>query len=166
MPDCFDNLVAIQPSEVARHVGRREKSHRQIALSFRRFGCVARSQCGGWRCRFRRVHRARCRLRRPFLMVGHPFVEDSITTPIRRCEDGLFHSLRGALRGLLPLRAIRSMLPDCEWCTNWIDGQKAFPSAHVNTGMTVASNLPRQRRWAGNYRLDTNPISGAIGPVD
>src|SRR6516165_5207987 len=105
---------------------------------------------------------ARCRSRRPFLMVGHPFVEDSITTPIRRCEDGLFHSLRGALRGLLPLRAIRSMLPDCEWCTNRIDEQKAVPYAHVNTGVPIASILSGRRAPTFDPPLDRDPPSGTL----
>jgi hypothetical protein len=98
-------------------------------------------------------------LRRPFLMVGHPFVEDSITTPIRRREDGLFHSLRGALRCLLPLATIRPMLPDCEWCTKRIDREKVAPYDHVNTGVTIASILSRPGPSAAGRPLDTyHPI--------
>jgi hypothetical protein len=96
-------------------------------------------------------------------MVGHPFVEDSITTPIRRCEDGLFHSLRGALRCLLPLRAIRSMLPDCEWCTKRIDGGKVAPYDHVNTGVTIASILSRPGHSAADRPLDTHHPIGPKG---
>src|SRR5262245_31136993 len=95
-------------------------------------------------------------------MVGHPFVEDSITTPVRRCEDGLFHSLRGALRGLLPLRAIRSILTDCECCTKRIDGQSAVPYAHVNTGVPIASIVPGRGRPMVVGPLDTHPPRGVL----
>ena len=102
-------------------------------------------------------------------MVDHPFVEDSITTPIRRRENGLFHSLRGALPIPSPLRRSTRLNPTfSEPHTKRMPVSKAGPKAHVIAALAVAPivlwGVARKSRWP----IDTASTIAvhALGPGD